>query len=126
MRMRLAYKLALLTLLVAGGAVVMLAWLASTNASRLLEQEALVRLKENVNQGSIAFERSFETVKGDLSLLKHTPALGGVIRAIQGGGYDDQLNETRTGWEHRLQEVFRTVMQQRSYYSQVRLIGLQE
>ncbi|MBT7306788.1 MAG: HAMP domain-containing protein, partial [Gammaproteobacteria bacterium] len=45
---------------------------------------------------------------------------------LKGGGYDDQNNETRKGWERRLQLLFRTVMMQRHYYSQIRLIGLAE
>ncbi|MBT3196385.1 MAG: hypothetical protein HN344_01575 [Gammaproteobacteria bacterium] len=86
MRLQLPLKLSLLTLFIAGGGLLSLGVLVWTDTSRLLEEEALGRLQENVNQGRTLLGRAFDTVEGDLHLLRQSQAITGLIRAIEGGG----------------------------------------
>jgi PAS domain S-box-containing protein len=124
MKMKLPTKIALLTFVIAGIGVMGIAWLSFRDASHLLHEQSLQRLGNDLQRESMLLSKQLQRIQQDAIFLVEASAVKGIVRAIQGEGYDDQENLTTALWKQRLETMFHTVLRQRPAYEQIRFIGI--
>lgn len=123
MRFGLPFRIALIFFLLTGVGVVGVTYISYLNASALLQQQSLESLSDDLKRENALLETELNALREDALFLSQLPSVAGIIRAINGEGYDDQENLSETSWRRRLGEVFRTVVEQRVPYTQIRFIG---
>ncbi len=69
---------------------------------------------------------SYDQLQNDAFALTKVEAVQGLLRASRNGGVDPVDGSTRAQLEIRAQALFRSIMQARAAYTQVRLIGLKD
>ena len=122
MRISFPAKIALFTSLIAGIGIMGIAYTSYRNADILLQNQALKHLEAEVQQGKVRIETIFKILEEDVLFLAESPSVNGIMRAVAGGGYDDQENATDNIWRQRLSVIFQTVLKQRKAYLSLRLI----
>ena len=125
MKLSLPIKIASMAFLIAGACVVGITYLSYFNASRLLQEQSLNLLSDNLLRESILFKTSLQTIKKDSVFLSQTPPIRGIIRSTYNEGYDEVENTTMAIWKKRLSVIFETFIRQRAAYTQVRFIGVE-
>ncbi|MCK5680631.1 hypothetical protein KAI46_07465, partial [bacterium] len=116
MRISFPAKIALFTSLIAGIGIMGIAYTSYRNADILLQNQALKHLEAEVQQGKVRIETIFKILEEDVLFLAESPSVNGIMRAVAGGGYDDQENATDNIWRQRLSVIFQTVLKQRKAY----------
>ncbi len=119
----IAAKLVLAAVFSAVVAVAASAWLSFYESRRLLLKSAVTAMEQSVSRQVERLQSSIDEVRRDVSMLSQSEAVQGLIRARQGGGYDEVANLTEAGWRQRLERTF-AVMIRTKGYQQVRLIDL--
>ena len=119
----IAAKLVLAAVFSAVVAVAASAWLSFYESRQLLLKSAVTAMEQSVSRQVERLQSSIDEVRRDVLMLGQSEAVQGLIRASQGGGYDEVSNLTEDGWRRRLERIF-TVMIQTKGYQQVRLISL--
>ncbi len=126
MKFNLVPKIILFVLLISGVGVGGLAYLSFINARELLQEQALLRLEEDVNKEAAVLMEALNQTQSDMIFLAESDAVKGIFRAIEGEGYDDLENATIAIWLGRLEKVFYTTIKQRPDYYSIRLIGIRD
>ncbi|MEE9614785.1 MAG: response regulator [Thermodesulfobacteriota bacterium] len=122
-RFSLPMKIGLMALLIAGTGILSVAYMAYLDADELLRKQAMARLTGDLQVESTRLQAAFDTMAEDALFFSEAESVSGLVRAIRGMGYDEQENTTDTVWKRRLATLFKTVMQQRDEYTQIRFIG---
>jgi PAS domain S-box-containing protein len=76
-----------------------------------------------INVESVLLESKFERLMNDIQVMSRLPHFQGLARAVQNGGVDPVDGSRLAQWQDRLQTIFASALQQREFYTQVRLIG---
>jgi len=124
MKFGLPLKLAFIFFLLSGFGIVSVTYISYINASGLLQKQSLNSLSNDLHRENASLEVGMRTLVEDAAFLSQLPSVSGILRAHQGDGYDDVGNLSESSWKHRLKEVFKTVVEQRESYIQVRFIGV--
>jgi signal transduction histidine kinase len=100
--------------------------LAFQSSDELLQKQALARLGDELERENAVLHNKITTVVKDVRNLAKSDAVAGIIRANQNEGYDEDQNMTIKLWQDRLARRFSTIMEQRTEYAKIRLIGKQK
>ncbi|MCP4697655.1 MAG: PAS domain S-box protein [Gammaproteobacteria bacterium] len=122
MKLNLPVKTALLAFVIAGTGVMSIAWLSYQDASRLLREQSLIHLSDELRRESALLAKNIETLREDARFLEENDATKGLVRAILGNGYDERENATAEQWRRQLERTIQTVLRQRTVYFKIRLI----
>jgi|GEM_PF-1362880 len=123
-RFTLPIKFSLFSLLMTLTGVAIALSVAFYQSDSLLRQQALERLSDDLQREQAILNNKLGTLVDDVRFVSDSAAVAGIVRASMGGGYDDQENMTQEMWQGRLIELFKTVLQQRHAYTQIRLIAV--
>ncbi len=123
MRFTLPLKFGLFSLIITLAGVMGMAGLSYQSSDELLQRQALVRLADEIAREKEVLKSKLGTLAEDVWFLSSSPATNGIIRSVHGGA-DDAENMTLELWRKRLETLFKTVLQQRASYSQIRVIGV--
>ncbi|MCP4255140.1 MAG: HAMP domain-containing protein, partial [Candidatus Scalindua sp.] len=123
MKFSIAIKTGLISLLIAGLGILGISYISFKEAGDLLQNQSLINLTEGLRKESNTLQNSFKIIREDVLFLSESPPVRGIIRASESNGYDIQENTAEKTWKKRLTTIFATVINQRSYYTQIRFIG---
>ncbi len=124
-RFTLPIKYSLFSLLMTLTGVAIALSVAFYQSDTLLRQQALERLSDDLQREQAILNNKLGTLVDDARFVSGGTAIEGMVRASLAGGYDDLENMTQEMWQDRLLELFKTVLQQRHAYTQIRLITVQ-
>lgn len=82
------------------------------------------RLAAETRLTSLQFQNGYQRMIDDGNTLANMPPVPGLIRAIRNGGIDPIENSSIVDWRRRLETIFRSFMETRPAYVQLRYIGL--
>ncbi|GMR07835.1 MAG: hypothetical protein BMS9Abin26_0839 [Gammaproteobacteria bacterium] len=121
MKFGLTAKVALLA-----GSLVILTTLAVAitfyiNTNKLLVDEALSNFQRQNRVEGISLQHQFRMVKQDLKFLARLPAIRDISRAHYEEGYDELADRK---WRTRLAGAFKSFMENRDAYLDIRLVGV--
>jgi PAS domain S-box-containing protein len=68
----------------------------------------------------------YASLKNDVVVVSNTPPIQGIIRSMANSGIDPLDGLSQADWRKRLETTFTSFLQTRSYYTQVRYIGLSD
>jgi len=102
---------------------------AFANFSYLTAREAAVEraneeLASTTRFASSKLKVAYETLKNDAFVVSRSPPVPGLIRSTRNGGIDAKQDSTTALWRKRLATIFRSLMAERTSYTQMRYIGL--
>ncbi len=123
MKLTLPLKLGLLTFFIALLGVVGISLFSYRNTDDLLQEFSIRETENDLERESILFRSSISALKDDLRFISESPAIIGIMRAYKGGGYDDRENMTYAMWRKRLISFFKTIINAREAYCQIRFVG---
>lgn len=126
MRLTLPVKFSLFSMLLTLLGVAVAVSMSFYHSDQLLQAQAQSRLADDLNREQALLDNKLKTLVEDVRFLSDSAAVRGIVRATEGQGYDDQENMTLEMWRARLSDQFRTVLQQRISYTQIRLIGVMD
>ena len=89
-----------------------------------LEHEQQQTLTVETHIAATELGDDIDSLSRDVAFLAAVPAIQGIVRAHIAGGLDPQSSSTEEQWRARLAAIFAALLQQRSDYLQIRLIGL--
>jgi signal transduction histidine kinase len=91
---------------------------------KLLVENAVSDLENE----AFLFEADLDAVigqlKSDVQLLRNMPPAYGIVRARENGGIDPVDRSTEEQWMQRYRHIFEETIQERPYYTNIRLIGV--
>lgn len=119
----LPFKIALTSFLIAGAGILVIGYIFYQKGDTVLHRQALSRLNDDLQRENIRLESAYQTFSEDVLFLSHSAEVRGIVRSVQGDGYDDQEDESEEVWRKRLATLFQTVLQQRTAYRSIRLIA---
>jgi two-component sensor histidine kinase/HAMP domain-containing protein len=122
----LPFKIALLSFLIAGVGVLGIAYLAYRSADKRLSDHAMANLSDDLKHVTGLLRSDIKDLHDNLQTLSLSPPVSGIMRAIKGGGYDDEENATYAMWKKRLSSRFRAVMEQRPAYTNISFFEVDE
>ncbi|MCB0429431.1 MAG: cache and HAMP domain-containing protein [Flavobacteriales bacterium] len=70
------------------------------------------------------FRNGYDEMKNDLFVVSRTPPVQGMIRSMNNGDLDPLDQSTTSLWRHRMETIFKSVMDKRPHYTQMRYIGM--
>lgn len=94
--------------------------------SQTLVAQELRELSALARNMSARFAAQIEALRADALFLAHSPVVRGMIRARQSAGIDPLLLETERELRQRMEAVFVDLLDVKSFYCQVRLIGIED
>ena len=113
----LACLLTLMTALVVGG-------VSYVRITDLAINRAVDGLAGESRLMALLFKDSFDRMRNDAQVLRDTPPIPGIIRAIGNQSTDIEDTSTLEQWRTRLETIFTSVLRERPAYTQLRYIGL--
>ena len=130
MNRRLLYslpvKIGFFSLVISLIGMLLIGMISYNSSADLLEQQALQGLGQDLEREESLMLEKIRTLRDDIDLLGQSNAISGVVRAKEGGGYDEQENMTLSMWRQRFLTVVHTVIRQRSAYQSIQLHLLDE
>ncbi len=124
MRLTLPLKIAILAFTITFAGVGGVSYLSYKDTASLLRQQSIAYISGDVQRETSILAESLNKAREDVLFLGDAPPVLGIMRAIEGKGYDDKENMTVQLWRSRLEGLFKTILRQRKYYNQIRLIGI--
>ncbi|MCI5108008.1 MAG: ATP-binding protein [Pseudomonadales bacterium] len=76
-----------------------------------------------INVEAALLTSKFNRLLNDVRIISNLPPFQGIARSLHNRGIDPVDGSTLAMWKDRLQTIFASAMQQREFYTQVRLIG---
>ncbi len=121
---KIAVKFALLTMIVAGAGVSLLAWLSYKEAEKIFKEHSQERMEREVDTYAKTVLKSLGALKYDLAMLTMNDTVEGYLRAISDKfGYDEKSNKTVEQYRKETIKLFSVMAQQNSAYVQIRLLN---
>ncbi len=121
---KIALKFAILTMLVAGVGVSMLAWLSYLEAERVFKEHSRERLAREVDSYAKSISKAMGALKYNLAMLTVNDSVEGYLRAIANPyGYDEKNNKTVDQYRKETIKLFSVMAQQNEPYIQIRLLN---
>jgi len=119
---KMQHRLLLLLILSTLIPVSIVGWYGISSSTEALQNLALITLSDSVDSTANQMINKFENLRADILFLRKTPAVQGMIRAIEGNGVDKQTNSPYKDWVDRMQLTFLSMMEAKPYYMQLRYI----
>jgi PAS domain S-box-containing protein len=94
--------------------------------SRALVDQELHELSSLARNKSARFVAQIDALRADVRFLARSPVVEGLIRARHAAGIDPKLLESEGEIQRRMAAVFRECLEAKPYYSQARLIGVDD
>ena len=126
MKISFPIKIALLVFFITGSSVAGLSLLSYHYAGSMLREVSLQEVAQELRREATQLANNLQTLREDAFFLAGSNEVSGVIRAIQGEGYDSRENMTTELWKGRIDRIFTSVLRQRRGYAKVRLIGVRD
>ena len=121
-KLKIQQQLLLLILLSAAIPASAVGLLGTISASDSLGNNATVSLQRAADESIDGIDAFLTGINEDVLFLSQVPPIQGIIRARANGGNDPQDNSSYDEWAGRLQEIFTSMMEEKSYYMQLRYI----
>ena len=84
------------------------------------------RLASETRLAASKLKTAYALMRNDAFVVSRTPPIQGLIRSLRNNGLDIQQGSTTELWRKRLATIFRSMMEARPHYTQMRYIGLAE
>lgn len=123
MRITLPFKITVMAVVVMTIGVGGVSYFGYRDAAGLLQDQSLIDVSDDVERETEIFAQTLTKAREDVLFLAESPPILGLVRAIQGEGYDDQQNMTDQMWRRRLEGLLSTILRQRKLYDKIRFIG---
>ncbi len=124
MRLSFPAKIAAVVSVIVGLGVMGIAYSSYHKSDLMLQEQAVKHLENDVQREKVRIKTIYKMMADDVLFMADSASVQGIIRAVAGGGYDDQENATDIIWQQRLAVMFQTVLKQRKEYLSLRLIGV--
>ena len=121
-KLKIQQQLLLLILLSAAIPASAVGLLGTISASTSLGNNATVSLQGAAEESIDGIDAFLTGINEDVLFLSQVPPIQGIIRAQANGGTDPQDDSSYDEWAGRLQEIFTSMMEEKSYYMQLRYI----
>ncbi len=122
----ISLKIGIIVLAVTSASVISLAYLSQRQASKALKKEALLRIEENLRKEANTIVSSFREARKDVLMLAGEKEVKNFFReADRATSYQESITRLKELRKH-IEIAFRTTMQQKPNYHQLRLIGRKE
>ena len=118
----LATKIALATFGVAFVAIITLSLFAYDSTKNIVKENMLENIHRNIDSEAMVLEFRTKDVKNDILRIATSTEMRGLMRSWFGSGYDEQENISLVTWKKRTKRLFRTMMQEKDHYVQMRII----
>ena len=122
----IAGRLAIFIALVALVTTAAVGYMVYRGAEKSLIEAASQRVQHTAETVSVRMWATIEAIGYDVKFLGETPPVQGLVRAKLSGGYDASWSMLTSDWGTQLAEVFRSLLESRSIYLQIRLIGAED
>jgi len=119
---KLQYQLLLLLILSTIVPVFILGWYSIYSSSNTLSELSFTKLDYQFVQQADKIDAMLAEIEKDVLLLSQVPPMQGIIRARSGGGFDRQGNSSYEDWVQRLNSIFKSTIQAKNYYMQLRYL----
>jgi PAS domain S-box-containing protein len=86
-------------------------------------EKALEKLAGETQLAALRIKSAYDQMSNDAFILSRTPPVEGLIFSIRNGGIDPRDGTTRGHWHRRLDTIFKSIMEVRPHYAQIRYIG---
>ena len=121
-KLKIQQQLLLLILLSAAIPASAVGLLGAISASNSLGNNATVSLQREAEESIEEIDAFLTGINEDVLFLSKVPPIQGIIRARANGGTDPQDDSSYNEWADRLQEIFTGMMEEKSYYMQLRYL----
>lgn len=91
-------------------------------SSNTLSELSFTKLDYQFVQKADKIDAMLAEIEKDVLLLSQVPPMQGIIRARSGGGVDVQGNSSYAEWVQRLNSIFKSTIQAKKYYMQLRYL----
>ena len=118
----LATKIAIATFGVAFIAIIVLSLFAYDSTKQIVKENMLENIKRNIDSEAKVLSFRTKDVKNDILRVSVSTEVSGLMRGWFGSGYDMQENVSLVTWKKRTKRLFRTMMQEKDHYVQMRII----
>lgn len=103
-----------------------ISWHNYARVKEITLENAITGLAGKTRLVALRFRSAFELLKNDAFVISRTPPIKGIMRAKANGGFDPVDGNRLAIWEQRLQTIFKSIMEERLYYTQIRYIGVNQ
>ena len=125
MKIKLSFKVALGSFLVAGVGVLFFAYLSYSQITQYFKTNLLHHLSVELEGDVKDIEYSLKNMQNDVKTITNSEEILGLVRASKNRfHYDEVENINLNDWKKRVQKDFYSHMEQHSAYFQIRIIGV--
>ncbi|MEO0351415.1 MAG: methyl-accepting chemotaxis protein [Cyanobacteria bacterium P01_A01_bin.15] len=121
-KLKIQQQLLLLVVLSAAVPATAVGLLGTTSASNSLAEDATIALQGEAEESIDEIDAFLTGINEDVLFIGKMPPIQGIIRARANGGTDPQDDSSYEEWTGRLEELFVGMMEEKSYYMQLRYI----
>ena len=118
----LVTKIALATFGVALLAIIALSLYAYNSTTKIVQENIFENIRRNVDSEAKLIQLQIKSIKDDVLRISSSSEMSGLMRAWYNGGYDEKENISLVSWKKRVNKQFFTMMQEKNYYVQMRII----
>lgn len=91
--------------------------------SKIAIHSAIDQIAGDTRELAQRFDNFYQQITNDAFFVAHTPPIQGIIRSQSRSGIDPLDGSSTELWRTRLETIFKSVMKERPYYTQMRYIG---
>ncbi|HEC17110.1 MAG TPA: hybrid sensor histidine kinase/response regulator [Sedimenticola sp.] len=124
MKCTLPARFALLAFVIAGLGILGISAYSYQDAGALLRQQSIERMAGELQRLTSRFRENIDRMRLDVQRIAVSDLVVGYHRAAEGGGHEGGPAMAAGPWKQRLASNFKSLLQQRPDYLQVRYIGV--
>ncbi len=125
MRLPLAYKFSLISILLVLGSVGVIGSLFYVKTSEILVKNALSDIAEKIKDEGDQLHAHIISQNEDVTFLASVSPIQGILRATNNDGFDASHNVDGKYWQHELEEVYIAQLNSKPNYLSIRFINTQ-
>ncbi len=99
-------------------------WLSETRTHELKQSQAYEALTSEAQKIALKIDEKLQHAADDARFIAFTPPIDGLIRSRRNNGVDPLDNSSEALWRNRLETIFRSLMEVRPSYAQIRYIEM--
>lgn len=122
MKFSIVHKFSLAAILLVFISAGLVGWVFYNKTAELLVTEALEDISNDIRHAGDRLNSHITSQSEDTLFLTSVPPIQGMLRALKTGNYDKQGNSSYTEWAHRLELIFKTILQSKTTYLKLRFI----
>lgn len=123
-RFSLSTKIIMLTCSITLVVTFLTAWIIFANAAKFMLNVSIEALANETHLIAEAFQTGYDEIGNDAFVVSKTPPIKGIIRSSKNKNIDPLDGSTTQLWRSRLASIFRSIMEARPHYTQMRYIGV--